>query len=183
MSSSSLIPCRALLAKAKLVAVDVDGVLTDGRKYYGVEGLASLPFHARDGLGIYLLLRAGFNVVFITNDLSRIVRTRAADLRVTDLVEGVEHKGAALREIKKRLGVQTEETVYIGDDLWDLEAFQETGVRVAVADAVEAVRQTADWITQSNGGCGAVREVADILLEAKGIDPTTLLRVDSSHEA
>ncbi len=163
------------LARIQLVALDLDGVLTDGRKHYNNEGLCSLTFHARDGLGIYLLNHAGIRVALITNGSCKIVRTRAADLEIPDVIESSNDKGLALMELQDRRGVTKEQTLFIGDDLWDLKAFAQAAVRVCVPDAPEPVRRAANWIAHHGGGLGAVREVADALLLAKGIDPLRLL--------
>lgn len=175
MKKRSMAGWRAILLQIRLVVLDVDGVLTDGVKYYNGEGLASLSFHTRDGLGIYMLHRAGFKLAFITNGQSNIVRARAVDLGITDLLEGVQDKRSALRQLKERLEIKTEETLYMGDDLWDLAAFEEASIRITVADAPLRVRRAADWVTQNSGGRGAVREVADVLLKARRIDVLTLL--------
>jgi 3-deoxy-D-manno-octulosonate 8-phosphate phosphatase (KDO 8-P phosphatase) len=168
--------CRgANLAKIKLVALDVDGVLTNGIKYYDAAGLAGLSFNARDGLGIYLLLRAGIKVSLVTNGRSDIVKARAVDLGISELLEGVEDKGLAMRRLREKYAAKKIETLYVGDDLWDLAAFEQVGISVAVPEAPEPVLKAADWITKNRGGRGAVREVADAILAAKGIEQNSLL--------
>lgn len=164
------------LTQLRLVVLDVDGVLTDGSKHYNQHGIAGLTFHVRDGLGIYLLQGAGLMVAWVTNDRNGIIQCRAKDLGVSELLQGVDDKSAAVRHLKSSFGFTTDETLYMGDDLWDLPAFEEAAVRVAVADASLRVRAAANWITSAKGGGGAVREVADAILNAMNIDSAHLLR-------
>jgi 3-deoxy-D-manno-octulosonate 8-phosphate phosphatase (KDO 8-P phosphatase) len=164
------------------VVTDVDGVLTDSMKYYGPGGLALLAFHVRDGLGLHLLKRMGMHLAIVTVTDSDIVSRRAADLGITEVFRNVRDKRTMLRTYREANKLSREEVLYVGDDLWDLEAFAEVGVRVAVADAVLAVRAAADWVTECTGGSGALREIADAIVEAKGIDPVDLLRPQPRRE-
>jgi len=164
------------LRKLKSVVTDVDGVLTNAIKFYGNEGLALLGFNVRDGLGLHLLKMAGISLAFVTTTESPVIARRAADLGIHDVFQNVHDKGATLRAYRDHHSFSQEDILYVGDDLWDLEAFAEVGVRVAVADAALAVRNAADWITASRGGEGALREVADAILQARGVDPRGLLR-------
>jgi YrbI family 3-deoxy-D-manno-octulosonate 8-phosphate phosphatase len=163
------------LKRLRAVVTDMDGVLTNAMKYYGPTGLELLGFHVRDGLGLELLRRSGMLLAIITTTDSHIVSHRAADLGITDVFGSVRDKRSVLRAYRESNQLSRDEVLYVGDDLWDLEAFAEAGVRVAVADAVPAIRAAADWVTECRGGTGALREIADAILAAKGIDPLHLM--------
>jgi 3-deoxy-D-manno-octulosonate 8-phosphate phosphatase (KDO 8-P phosphatase) len=163
------------LDQLRLVALDVDGVLTDGRKVYTADGFTGLEFDVRDGLGLHMLLLAGLEIALVTNTRSEIVARRAADLGVSRVLQGVDDKGLALRQLLGETGVEPAHALFIGDDVWDLPAFEEVGVAVAVRGAVAAVERAAVWVTNSEGGRGAVREVADAILRAKALDSRALL--------
>jgi 3-deoxy-D-manno-octulosonate 8-phosphate phosphatase (KDO 8-P phosphatase) len=152
------------------VGLDVDGVLTNGRKLYTGEGFSAMEFDARDGLGIHLLLGAGIEVAIVTNTDSEIVSRRAADLGVTRLLQGVTDKGAAVRRILAEANVAKEQALFVGDDIWDIPAFEEVGIPVAVNGAHEVASSAAVWVTENMGGRGAVREVADAILQAKAFE-------------
>ena len=150
--------------KIKLVAMDVDGVLTDGTIEYRSDGTHSKRFHTADGLGIVLARLAGLRVTWISGKASVAVERRAAELSVDRLEQGIRDKNRALREIQAGWGISVAETVYIGDDWNDLPAFEAAGVKVAVANAADLVKQRADCVTERTGGQGAVREVIDLIL-------------------
>jgi len=160
------------LGVIRLLAMDVDGVLTRGEVTWGADPMGSLlelkTFNVKDGLGFGLVHSVGLRTAWITGRNSAIVRKRAAELGVREVCQNARDKRAALAEIMTRLGVEREEVLYVGDDLNDLPAFETAGVRVAVGDAVSLVRQRADWVTLSPGGSGAVREVMDTVLQAQG---------------
>jgi len=171
-----------MLRGLRAVVTDVDGVLTDSVKYYGPTGLELLAFHVRDGLGLHLLKRIGMQLAIVTVTDSDIVSRRAADLGITEVFRNVRDKRTMLRTYRETNKLSRDEVLYVGDDLWDLEAFAEVGVRVAVADAVAAVRAAADWVTECRGGAGALREIADAIVAAKGIDPLDLIRTQPKRE-
>jgi 3-deoxy-D-manno-octulosonate 8-phosphate phosphatase (KDO 8-P phosphatase) len=154
--------------------MDVDGVLTTGGISWLAPASSAGPplelktFNVKDGLGLSLVLAAGLEVAWITGRQSVIVTQRASELRVPHVLQWARDKQSSLEELAARLGHDREEILYIGDDLNDLPAFAAAGVRVAVADAAEAVRERADWVTRAPGGHGAVREVIDTLLDAQG---------------
>ena len=160
------------LLAVRLVAMDVDGVQTDGAITWSVgeDGglIESKSFNARDGLAHGLLRAGGISVAWVTGRRSLLVERRARELRVDHLCQGARDKRFVLRELARALGLAAESVLYIADDLNDLPAFEAAGVRVAVADAVEEVRLRADWVTASPGGGGAVREVADRVLRSQG---------------
>lgn len=155
-------------AVIRLLALDVDGVLTDGLIYYGNSGEELKTFNIKDGLGIKLLQIAGVRVAIITGRQSQIVVRRAQELGIEDVVQGREDKREALLELCQRRGINMEECAYMGDDLPDLGAINAAGLGMTVADADPAVRAAAQWRSQFNGGCGAVREACEFILSAKG---------------
>lgn len=155
--------------KIRLVVCDVDGVLTDGRAYLSESGEQMKAFHFRDGMGIAAARRAGMLVAFVSAKSSAILRRRAEELGVELVEEGVgDRKEKALQEVAKRAGVSLEQVAYVGDDLNDLAAMGIAGMAVAVGDAAEEVKKTADVVTQCPGGGGAVREIIETILKAQG---------------
>ncbi len=155
-------------ARVRLLALDVDGVLTDGSIYYGNNGEELKAFNIRDGLGIKLLQRAGVSVVIITGRQSEIVARRARELGISDVVQGREDKCAALLEICTARGLRPEDCAYMGDDLPDLGAVVAAGLGLTVAGAAGPVAAAADWQSELAGGRGAVREACEFILSAKG---------------
>lgn len=155
-------------ALIRLLALDVDGVLTNGLIYYGNSGEELKAFNIKDGLGIKLLQDAGVRVAIITGRQSEIVARRARELGIADVVQGREDKRQALLELCQRNGLDIEQCAYMGDDLPDLGAIVSAGLGMTVADACTAVQGAADWISRYNGGCGAVREACEFILSARG---------------
>ncbi len=152
----------------RLLALDVDGVLTDGRIYYGNQGEELKAFNIKDGLGVKLLQRAGIKVAIITGRQSEIVARRARELGIEDVVQGREDKLTALGELCERAGLTLADCAYMGDDLPDLGAITAAGLGLTVADATRAVAAAANWQSSLPGGCGAVREACEFILEARG---------------
>ena len=155
-------------AAIRLLALDVDGVLTDGRITYSNSGEELKSFNIKDGVGIKLVQRAGIEVAIITGRRSPIVERRASELGIATVVQGREDKLAALRELCAARGLDLAACAYMGDDLPDLAAIEAAGLGLTVADAAGAVRHRADWCATLPGGHGAVREACDTLLEARG---------------
>jgi 3-deoxy-D-manno-octulosonate 8-phosphate phosphatase (KDO 8-P phosphatase) len=151
----------------RLLVLDVDGVLTDGRLYYGPRGEALKVFHVHDGHGIVRLQRAGVAVAVISGRRSPMVRTRCRELGVRHVFQGVSEKLPVLERLLKRLKITAAECACIGDDLPDLPLMERAGLSFAVADAVAAVRARADRTTRARGGRGAVREVCELLLRGR----------------
>lgn len=164
-SLSSAVVERA--RKVKLLIMDCDGVLTDGRLYFGPSGEELKVFHARDGQGVVNWHAAGFVTGIISGRSSPIVGMRARQLGIGFVLQGRENKVAAFGELIAAAGVLAEEAAFVGDDTPDAEVFPHVGLAVAVADAHEVVKTAAHYVTRLNGGCGAVREVVDLLLEVK----------------
>jgi len=153
----------------KVVIVDVDGVLTDGSITLDNEGNEFKSFHVRDGHGIKMLIRAGFIVAMITGRYSKVVERRASELGITEVYQGCRDKRVPYRRLLKKYSVDSEKVAYIGDDIVDLSLLQGVGFSVVVADAAAEAKSAAMMITKSAGGRGAVREVCDFLLKAKGL--------------
>ena len=159
-------PATALAIR--LLALDVDGVLTDGAIIYGNDGEELKAFSIKDGLGIKLLQRAGIEVAIITGRESQIVQRRARELGIERIIQGREDKLTALRELAQILELELEQCAYMGDDLPDLGAIIDAGLGMTVADAVRAVADCAQWQSSLAGGAGAVREAAEFILRCRG---------------
>ena len=151
----------------ELILSDVDGVLTDGRLVLDNQGIETKRFCARDGMGVRLWHKAGYRFGLISLRSSQIVKLRADELGIEIIRQGTRDKLAALRQILQELGLQAEQTCYLGDDLPDLAVVRTVGLGVAVADACGEVRQTADYVTGARGGSGAVRETVEMILKAQ----------------
>lgn len=163
---------KALMEKLKrlqLLLLDVDGVLTDGSIFYNDDGREIKVFNARDGFGIKLVIQAGITVGIVTGRSSEALRHRCENLGIQYLYDGVKDKAGMLDKIAIQTGIDAEHAAFVGDDLPDLPLMRRTGLSIAVADAHEIVRQKADWTTRAPGGSGAVREVCEALLKAKGL--------------
>jgi 3-deoxy-D-manno-octulosonate 8-phosphate phosphatase (KDO 8-P phosphatase) len=155
-------------SRIRLLVLDVDGVLTDGRLYLSAAGEELKVFHVRDGSGLVAAQRAGIAVAIISGRDSAAVTRRAAELGIRLVRQGVSDKGAELDRLLAELGVAAEHAACVGDDTPDLPMLRRAGLAVAVADAHPALREAAHWTTPSNGGLGAVREVCDLLLSTRG---------------
>ncbi|HTH39031.1 MAG TPA: HAD hydrolase family protein [Pyrinomonadaceae bacterium] len=154
--------------KIELLLMDCDGVLTDGRLYFSPAGEAMKVFHVRDGQGIVQWHKAGFLSGIITGrDSENILKIRADELGMRFLRVRSEDKIKDLGSILGEIGLSADQTAYIGDDLGDLTLLRSVGLPIAVADAVPEVIAAAAYVTKANGGYGAVREVIDLLLNAK----------------
>ena len=150
-----------------LLALDVDGVLTDGSINMGAQGELFKSFYAQDGLGISVALRNGLQIAIITGRKSEIIHRRAQELGIQMVQEGVKDKYLALEQLQNQLGLSRGQVAYMGDDLNDLPAFRAAGVTFAPADAVEEVREAASCVTEAAGGRGAVREAIAMILRAQ----------------
>ena len=156
------------LAGLRLLAFDVDGVLTDGRLYYGAEGEALKVFHVRDGVGMKLLADEGLAVVVISAKDSPMLARRMADLGVQHYFPGTKDKQGRLEQLCQSLGLSAEQVAFVGDDMVDLNVMAWCGLGLAPADAYTTVQQHADLVLDSKGGEGVAREVADRVLSARG---------------
>ena len=164
LSTESL---TASLQKIKLLALDVDGVLTDGSIYISPAGEVFKGFNAKDGMGISCALRSGLQIAVITGRQSPIVERRCEELGITLLQQGVKDKRLALQQMAQKLGLVREEIANMGDDLNDIPAFKASGLNLVPADAAIEVMAVADIITKASGGRGAVREAITMILAAQ----------------
>jgi 3-deoxy-D-manno-octulosonate 8-phosphate phosphatase (KDO 8-P phosphatase) len=154
-------------AQIELLILDVDGVLTDGRLYFGQRGEALKVFHVRDGHGIKLLMAAGVHVAALSGRRSAAAAARLRELRVSAVVQGCSDKLAALRKMTERFGLDPLNCACIVDDTPDLPLMSAVGLSAAVADAHPIVLAAAHWVARAPGGLGAVRELCDVLLRAR----------------
>lgn len=161
-SQSSPIP---LPDPVRILMLDCDGVLTDGGMYFDASGQAMKRFDVKDGLGLVRLAQMDFPTAVVSGDQSAISAARCDVLRIRYVVLGRMDKEPAVEEVLAETGIPAESAVYIGDDVSDLPALHMVGLGVAVADAVDVVKEQADWITSKPGGHGAVREVCDAIIE------------------
>jgi 3-deoxy-D-manno-octulosonate 8-phosphate phosphatase (KDO 8-P phosphatase) len=155
-------------SRIKLLLMDCDGVLTDGRIWLFENGEEQKGFHTRDGLGLALWHRAGFRSGIISGNQSSAVDRRAQSLGISFVIQGCEEKQRAYIEMLSRAEVSSTEVAYIGDDLNDLPLMLQSGLGIAVADAALETREHAHYITKAIGGYGAVREAVELILKAQG---------------
>lgn len=160
---------RARVEKVKLLVLDVDGVLTDGRLYYHDDGTESKAFDVRDGHGIKLAQRAGIEVALISGRNSPCVEKRAADLGITEVVQGPKDKVPVFERLLAKKGLGPEQAAFVGDDLVDLPVMRRAGLAVTVADGSEHLFEAAHYVTLAPGGKGAVREVIELILATQGL--------------
>ncbi|MEI6895438.1 MAG: 3-deoxy-manno-octulosonate-8-phosphatase KdsC [Colwellia sp.] len=152
----------------KLLVCDIDGVFSDGRIYLGNNGEELKAFHTKDGFGIKALIASGIAVAIITGRNSAIVANRMKALNVKYIIQGQEDKLPALIELTKKLNIDLQEVAYIGDDVPDLACIKAVGLGISVADGHPLVLNSADYITYTRGGFGAVRETCDIIMQSQG---------------
>jgi len=161
--------CLPRAAKVELLLLDVDGVMTDSTIVYGPEGYEMKAFSTRDGLGIRLLREAGVETGLITARTSDAVRRRAEDLGLRHVYQGRGKKIEAFQQIITAQNLRPDQVAYMGDDWLDLPVMLRVGLAAAVADAVAEVRAAAHYVARSPGGRGAVRELCELIIEAKGM--------------
>jgi YrbI family 3-deoxy-D-manno-octulosonate 8-phosphate phosphatase len=155
------------LAKIKLLILDVDGVMTDGRIMVNERGEETKSFHVKDGQGLKMLMRGGIDVVIVSCRRSGAVEYRAKELGIRDVFQGVNDKGALIEQLIQERNLTREQVCCMGDDLPDLAVYEQVGISVAVSDAAEELRHEAALITKNRGGMGAVREVCEWILKAR----------------
>lgn len=156
-------------SKVKLLALDVDGVLTDGGLYYTETGEELKKFNVKDGMGLKLLMEAGVEVAIVTASQSVVVELRAQKLGINHVFCGVEDKLKVIKELCRKLGFSLDDVAYVGDDINDLSSLEAVGCPLTVADAMPVNKQRAIYVTTQPGGCGAVREICDQILSMKDI--------------
>ena len=167
-------------SNVRMLVLDVDGVLTDGKLYFDHAGNEMKAFNTRDGLGMKALQRSGIEVAVITGRKSEIVAQRMAQLDIEHVYQGREDKLNAFRHLLEATGLDAEQVCFAGDDWIDLPVLLRVGLAVTVADADEHVKEHAHWITQRNGGEGAVREICNLILAAQGKDKIILNEILTS---
>jgi 3-deoxy-D-manno-octulosonate 8-phosphate phosphatase (KDO 8-P phosphatase) len=153
--------------RVRLLVMDVDGVLTDGGMYYGEHGEELKKFNTRDGQGVALLHEAGLETAILTREHSPIATRRGAKMKVGEVRVGVLDKLSALREIAAARDLSLNEICYIGDDVHDYEVLCQVGLAVVPQDATRKPRSVAHYVTQARGGEGAVRELAELILDSR----------------
>jgi 3-deoxy-D-manno-octulosonate 8-phosphate phosphatase (KDO 8-P phosphatase) len=158
----------ARCAPIELLAVDVDGVLTDGAIIVDDNGVESKNFHVRDGMAFSLWHRAGKRSAILSGRETRVVERRAAELRIGHVAQGLVEKGEAFRSLLQRFELEPRQVCFVGDDLVDLPLLHAAGLAACPADAIEEVRQAAHLVTVARGGRGAIREVVEVVLKAQG---------------
>jgi len=156
------------LNRIKLLLLDVDGVMTDGRIIYLDDGGESKAFDVKDGHGLKLIQRAGIRVGIITGRQSEVVSRRAAELGIEIVYQGAKDKMLPFMEIMEKLKLEPCEVAYVGDDVVDLPVMRQAGFSATVADAVDDIKPYVDLVTSRPGGHGAVREICDFLLKKTG---------------
>jgi len=154
--------------RVRLLSCDVDGVLTDGKLYYADDGSELKAFSTLDGLGLKMLHESGVVVAWITGSSTPAVTRRARHLGVAHVILGAENKLAPWERLRGELGFAADECAHIGDDLPDLALLARCGLAVTVPHAPEAIRRQAHYVTRADGGAGAVREVCELILTARG---------------
>lgn len=155
-------------ANIKLIIFDIDGVLTTGALFIGDDGQEYKAFNSKDGHGLRMLQDGGVEVAIITGRTSNVVKHRAHDLGITRIYQGKREKYPAYLELLEETGLSPEDIAYVGDDVVDLPVMTQVGLAICVQDAHHFVKKHAHWVTESNGGCGAGREVCELILEARG---------------
>jgi 3-deoxy-D-manno-octulosonate 8-phosphate phosphatase (KDO 8-P phosphatase) len=167
--------------KIRLLVMDVDGVLTDGRMVLSDKGDELKMFHTHDGIGLALAHRAGLKTALVTGETSPIAKARGEKLGVDTVVLGARRKGDAVDALLAAAGLPAEALAYVGDDLLDVPALQRAGLAIAVADAVADVRACAHVVTAAPGGRGAVRECVELILRAQGSWDATVEAFVADH--
>src|SRR5262245_43440927 len=166
-----VMPSRTVVARARkirLLVMDVDGVLTDGRMILSERGDELKSFHTHDGIGLALAKRAGLRTALVTGESSPIAKTRGAKLGVDSVVIGARRKRESVEALRAEFDVTADAVAFIGDDLLDIPALQIAGLAVTVADASATVKAVAHVVTRARGGHGAVRELVELILRAQG---------------
>lgn len=169
------------LKRIKILMLDVDGVMTDGRIIMDSDGREMKNFDVRDGHGLKMIQRYGIEIVILTGRTSQVVEHRARDLGITEVYQGALNKKEVFQQIllKHRIGPET--VAYMGDDIVDIPVLKQVGFSASVADALEIVKQCVDYVTAKPGGRGAVREICELILQAQGKWPELAARYEFSE--
>lgn len=170
LKHNNLLSTQQLIEKLKnieLLCLDADGTMTDGGMYLDDKGTSFKKFFAHDGIGISMVKNIGVKVAMITTSVTPVMQERAKILKLDALVTGSFNKGEAVEKLCKDFGVSTNNTAHIGDDINDIMAFNKVGMPIAVANSVETIFNFVCYITNKQGGHGAVREICDLIMIAK----------------
>jgi len=162
---------KGKLKNIKMLILDVDGVMTDGRIIMDDDGREIKQFDVRDGHGIKLIQRYGIKVVFLTGRKSEVVKYRARDLEIKEVYQKIFNKKEIFARILRKNKLDSSAVAYIGDDIIDIPVLKAAGFSAAVSDALAVVKKSVDYVTKSSGGRGAVREICDLILQAQGVWP------------
>ena len=166
------------LKKIKMLILDVDGVMTDGRIIMDDTGRETKNFNVRDGHGLKILQRYGVKVAILTGRKSKVVEYRAKDLEIKYVYQKVYNKKEVFEKILKKQKLSADEVAFIGDDIVDVPVLKKVGFSVAVADALDIVKKSVDYVSEHKGGKGAVREICDMILQAQGKWPEIAARYE-----
>lgn len=163
-------PIHEKARQIQLIILDVDGVLTDGSLFFDNQGEEYKAFNAKDGHGMKMVMNGGIKLAIITARQSKLLLHRADNLQIPRelIYQGYRDKRLAFNELCQQTGIQPQQMAYVGDDVIDLPVMSKVGLAIAVADAHPFVKKHADWVTERNGGRGAVREACEMLLDAQG---------------
>ena len=164
-------PIREAFGQLELICFDVDGVLTDGRIVYSDDGREIKAFNVQDGSAIKLMASVGIEIAILTGRRSAMVERRAAELGISHLEQGLADKGPAFLALCERLHIDPERTAHVGDDLPDLPLFELAGLAISVPNGHPTVRSRADFVTDTAGGEGVARELAELVLRARNAWP------------
>ena len=159
----------------KLLALDVDGVLTDDGIYFGPDGFELKKFNISDGFYIVLAMRSGLEIAIVSGRYSPATDTRMRDLGVKHVLQGKKDKVEMLRPTLKKLDLSLNQVAFVGNEILDMKLAKEVGLSIAVADSAPELIEIVDYVTERNGGCAAVREVIEAYFEAVGINPVELI--------
>ena len=156
-----------ILREIKLVLTDLDGCLTDGGMYYSAEGQVLKKFNVKDGMGNRLLREAGIQTGVITTDASDIIKSRGEKLKIDFIATGIWDKQITAGDICRELGITFQQVAFLGDDVNDMELLKLVGFSACPADAIDEVKEMTDYVLTRNGGEGAFRELADLILKSR----------------
>ena len=159
---------KVKLEKIKMLILDVDGVMTDGRIIMDDEGRQLKNFDVRDGYGLKIIQRYGIKIAILTGRKSEVVNHRACDLEIKDVYQGALNKKEVFQKILLKHNLAASEVAFMGDDIVDLPVLRQVGFSAAVADAVDVVKKSVDYVTKHKGGHGAVREICELILQTQG---------------
>ncbi len=178
MEKTSLVELHEKIKPVRVLILDVDGVLTDGGIIIDDSGQETKRFDVRDGHGLKMLMRYAVEVIFLTGRNSRVVDHRAKDIGVSEVYQGVRNKREVFEKIIKEKNILPAQVAFVGDDVVDVSVLRRVGFSATVADAADDVKDIVDYVAKKNGGRGAVREICELVLQAKGHWPDVATRYE-----